>query len=224
MKIKSIAAICKKNKQVVLFNRYSDSGTISQYIGDGNAVYPISGLPELDEESILTIFDVPEKQREDWLVRYRDIPEGINFEDTDANEKMIERDNLSIIFSGHTLKPLQTRRGLVFIQSRYLSPVSDVLDVLELYERFTPNGTPYIVAKAGFLLQAVIMPYDVINAGFVERLQRLARDCAFALDLRRQEEERAAAREAAGDPAQCAFDVDTSTGEVLEESEAGEDG
>ncbi|MEY8575677.1 hypothetical protein AALD01_15100 [Oscillospiraceae bacterium 21-37] len=80
-----------------------------------------------------------------------DAPEGINFEDTDANEKMIERDNLSIIFSGHTLKPLQTRRGLVFIQSRYLSPVSDVLDVLELYERFTPNGTPYIVAKAGFL-------------------------------------------------------------------------
>ena len=66
MKIKSIAAICKKNKQVVLFNRYSDSGTLSQYIGDGNAVYPISGLPELDEESILTIFDVPEKQREDW--------------------------------------------------------------------------------------------------------------------------------------------------------------
>lgn len=37
MKIKSIAAICKKNKQVVLFNRYSDSGTLSQYIGDGNA-------------------------------------------------------------------------------------------------------------------------------------------------------------------------------------------
>lgn len=105
-----------------------------------------------------------------------------------------------------------------------LSPVSDVLDVLELYERFTPNGTPYIVAKAGFLLQAVIMPYDVINAGFVERLQRLARDCAFALDLRRQEEEQAAAREAAGDPAQCAFNVDASTGEVLEdEGEAGEE-
>ena len=40
MKIKSIAAICKKNKQVVLFNRYSDSGTLSQYIGDGNAADP----------------------------------------------------------------------------------------------------------------------------------------------------------------------------------------
>lgn len=163
MKIKSIAAICKKNKQVVLFNRYSDSGTISQYIGDGSAVYPISGLPELDEESILTIFDVPEKQREDWLVRYRDIPEGISFEDTDTTEKIIEQGNLSIVYSGKTLKPLQTRRGLVFIESRYLSPVSDVLDVLELYERVTPFGAPYIVAKAGFLLQAVIMPCDVIQ-------------------------------------------------------------
>ena len=35
--------------------------------------------------------------------------------------------------------------------------------MLELYERRTAEGTPYIVAKAGFLLQAVIMPYDVIN-------------------------------------------------------------
>lgn len=129
-----------------------------------------------------------------------------------------------------TARALQTpgvltasRRMNSLITAR-LSPVSDVLDVLELYERFTPNGTPYIVAKAGFLLQAVIMPYDVINAGFVERLQRLARDCAFALDLRRQEEEQAAAREAAGDPAQCAFNVDASTGEVLEdEGEAGEE-
>lgn len=162
MKIKSIAAICKKNKQVVLFNRYSDSGTLSQYIGDGNAVYPISCLPELDEESILTIFDVPEKQREDWLVRYRDIPEGISFEDTDATEKIIEQGNLSIVYSGKTLKPLQTRRGLVFIESRYLSPVSDVLDVLELYERVTPFGAPYIVAKAGF--RFVLMSLDEIRA------------------------------------------------------------
>lgn len=198
MKIKSIAAICKKNKQVVLFNRYSDSGTISQYIGDGSAVYPISGLPELDEESILTIFDVPEKQREDWLVRYRDIPEGISFEDTDATEKIIEQGNLSIVYSGKTLKPLQTRRGLVFIESRYLSPVSDVLDVLELYE-------------------AVIMPCDVISAQIVQRLQELTRQCAVSLDLREQERERQAAADTAGQ-----FKVDPETGAIIEpESEAG---
>jgi len=63
MKIKNIAAICKKNKSVVLFERYNDGGEVLlQYIGDGGAVYPIIGLPTLDKESVLTIFDIPEKQ------------------------------------------------------------------------------------------------------------------------------------------------------------------
>ena len=49
MKIKSIAAICKKNKNIAIFERYSDDGDIlTQYIGDGSAVYPVIGLPPLD--------------------------------------------------------------------------------------------------------------------------------------------------------------------------------
>ena len=38
MKIKSIAAICKKNKNIAIFERYSDDGDIlTQYIGDGSS-------------------------------------------------------------------------------------------------------------------------------------------------------------------------------------------
>lgn len=139
MKIKNIAAICKKNKYAVIYERYGESGGVIQYIGDGAAAYPVTGLPKLDKESLLTIFDVPEKQREDWFVQVAGIPSEISFEDTDANEKPVEREAISIAYSGKTLKPLQTRRGLVFIESRYLSPVSDILDVLELYERITPR-------------------------------------------------------------------------------------
>lgn len=41
MKIKSIAAICKKNKNIAIFERYSDDGDIlTQYIGDGSAAFP----------------------------------------------------------------------------------------------------------------------------------------------------------------------------------------
>lgn len=87
MKIKSIAAICKKSKRVVLYSKRNIEGDIvQQYISDGSAVYPVSGLPALDEESILTIFDIPEKQREDWFVKDADIPDGINFEDMDSSE------------------------------------------------------------------------------------------------------------------------------------------
>lgn len=56
MKIKSIAAICKKNKNIAIFERYSDDGDIlTQYIGDGSAVYPVVGLPQLDKESLMTL-------------------------------------------------------------------------------------------------------------------------------------------------------------------------
>ena len=41
MKIKNIAAICKKNKYAVIYERYGESGGVIQYIGDGAAV--ISG-------------------------------------------------------------------------------------------------------------------------------------------------------------------------------------
>lgn len=192
MKIKSIAAICKKNKNIAIFERYSNDGDIlTQYIGDGSAVYPVVGIPQFDKESLLTIFDVPEKDRDNYFVKTLGVPAGISFEDTDETERHVEREGISIIYSGRTLKPIRTTRGLVFIESRYLSPVADVLDVLELYERRTAEGAPYIVAKAGFLLQAVIMPYDVINQQFVESLQDLTRECEFSLSEKERREREA---------------------------------
>lgn len=206
MKIKSIAAICKKNKNIAIFERYSDDGDIlTQYIGDGSAVYPVIGLPPLDAESLLTIFDVPEKDRDNYFVKTLGIPAGISFEDTDATERQVEREGISIIYSGRTLKPIHTTRGLVFIESRYLAPVADVLDVLELYERRTTDGAPYIVAKAGFLLQAVIMPYDVINQQFVESLQALTRECEFALSEKERREREARDHFTATEPEQFAL-------------------
>ena len=223
MKIKNIAAICKKNKYAVIYERYTEGGGVVQYIGDGAAAYPVTGLPALDKESLLTIFDVPEKQREDWFVQVAGIPSEISFEDMDANEKPVEREAISIAYSGKTLKPLQTRRGLVFIESRYLSPVADVLDVLELYERRTAEGAPYIVAKAGFLLQAVIMPYDVINQQFVESLQDLTRECEFSLSEKERREREARDRFTFTEPEQCSLNVDPDTGEVVEEGEVAEE-
>ena len=220
MKIKSIAAICKKNKNIAIFERYSDDGDIlTQYIGDGSAVYPVVGLPQLDKESLLTIFDVPEKDRDNYFVKTLGVPAGISFEDTDETERHVEREGISIIYSGRTLKPIRTTRGLVFIESRYLSPVADVLDVLELYERRTAEGAPYIVAKAGFLLQAVIMPYDVINQQFVESLRDLTRECEFSLSEKERREREARDRFTFTEPEQCSLNVDPDTGEVVEESE-----
>ena len=168
-------------------------------------------------------FFVPEKDRDNYFVKTLGVPAGISFEDTDETERHVEREGISIIYSGRTLKPIRTTRGLVFIESRYLSPVADVLDVLELYERRTAEGTPYIVAKAGFLLQAVIMPYDVINQQFVESLQDLTRECEFSLSEKERREREARDRFTFTEPEQCSLNVDPDTGEVVEESEVADE-
>lgn len=163
MKIKSIAALCKKSKVVQLVNHLSDSGeVVQQYIGDGTALYPVTGLPILDEESILTIFDIPEKQKSDWSVREHTELPGVSLEDLDLSDKLIEKQFIvRFDYAGINLKPMPTSRGIVFVDSKYLTPVLDTADILEFYERKTPSGDIYIVVKAGLLFQALIVPYIV---------------------------------------------------------------
>ena len=105
MKIKNIAAICKKNKYAVIYERYTEGGGVVQYIGDGAAAYPVTGLPALDKESLLTIFDVPEKQREDWFVQVAGIPSEISFTDDDGNASdPAPFPSMVVIYNGERVK------------------------------------------------------------------------------------------------------------------------
>ena len=63
--------------------------------------------------------------------------EGINLSDTDPTEHRIDEESLSLVYDGGVLKPLQTRNGISFIQNKYLSPLEDVIDMVQLYERET---------------------------------------------------------------------------------------
>lgn len=172
MKIKSIAAICKKTKCAMILIHYSSAGTVTQYISDGVALYPVYDLPMLDEESVLTIFDVPEKQRENWNTRCVE-PDGFHLEDTDTGEYFMEEMGLSFVLNGVSLKPFRAKDSVLFVNNKYLAPFSDVRDIVQFFERRLDNGQPYVVAKAGFLMQSVIMPFQVQETRLVQELQEL---------------------------------------------------
>jgi hypothetical protein len=72
-------------------------------------------------------------------------------------------------------------------------------------------------------LQAVIMPYDVINQQFVESLQDLTRECEFSLSEKERREREARDRFTFTEPEQCSLNVDPDTGEVVEESEVADE-
>lgn len=83
--------------------------------------------------------------------------------------------------------------------------------MVQLYERETPQGMTYIVAKTGLFVAAVIMPYNVINEKFVYHLSALARQCSRALAEKKIDRP---ATEAI-DKTQYRINVDESTGEII---------
>lgn len=185
MKLKTLAALCRKAGVFYLYDRITPDGEVAeQWLGDGGAVFPLYGLPHMQENNLFTLFDITDKQREKIFFRHERLPEVINFGDMDANESMLDREKLTIGHAGRVLRPLQTRRGLVFIDVAQLSPLADLADTLELYERQTESGGTYIVAKSGFMLMGVVMPYNIIEKGFVEQVETLARQCRVALDTK----------------------------------------
>lgn len=195
MKIKTIAAICRKNKAFCLYDSITRDGEVgTQWLGDGRAIYPLQGLPRLEEDSIYTMFDITEKQQDKITFRYETLPEGINFADTDQCENCLDDQKLEVVLDGRILKPLHTQQGVVFIDTAYLAPFADVVDMLELYERVTPSGQIHIAAKLGMFLAGIILPYDIIRKEFVDQLGGLWEQCRFALD---NKERRKAEREAA---------------------------
>lgn len=156
MKIKSIGAICKQTKTIHLYTQ--GEYLITQYIGDASAAYVLDNMPQLDAVSAMTIFDVPEKQKDDWYIKEEGIPEGVNFQDTDFSEKPLEPKGIEIVIEGKRLMAFRGSRGTLFVDKKYMDPLADSRENLEFYERVTEDGRRYIAAKVGFLLLAVIFP------------------------------------------------------------------
>lgn len=186
MKLKKVAALCSAQKAFHLFDDVREGGEIRQWLGDGYALYLLSGLPILNENNVCAMFDVPEKKRKKCRCKQGPMPEGLNSEDWEQGERSVNDDWPTVEYDGRVVKPLSTRDGITFILSQYLTPLEDMADYLRLYERVDANGDKYIVAKNGMEIAAIITPFDIISAVFVEQLEDLAERCRMTLTAKKE--------------------------------------
>ncbi|MEA5151982.1 MAG: hypothetical protein VB039_05210 [Oscillospiraceae bacterium] len=208
MKIKAIAALAKKNKYIQMWD---DEKTRVQWISNGYAAYPLYGMPELDGESVLTVLDVPEMEREKYTVRMGPMPDGCVFDDTDETERALAPTvGLTLGYGGQVLAPARTSLGLLFFDPEFLRPVQD--KPYELYERETDGGRIYLAIKSGLLLTAVIMPKAPNEEDILDRLETLERELRTTISRRAAESREEGAE--AGE--QYGVEVDEETGEVLD--------
>lgn len=154
MKIKAVAGLCARVKQIVIH----DQG-VRQWIGDGMAAYQLpDNFPEINESSACMLFNIETDKAADYYIRRRELP-GFNVADDDDGEEYLEYDtDRRLIVDGKDLLPVSMpHRKTYFIQTKYLKPLKDA-EQLQLFLRDAASDTPYIVAKDGMFVVAVIMP------------------------------------------------------------------
>lgn len=157
MKIRKLAALCKAAKTIYLIN---DNISGVQWCGDGAALYPLRGLPRMDESQIMRLFDIPSADSDKYLVRCmtetsidtRDIPRG--------EENILPMPDICITYAGQEFMPLSASGKMIWINPKYIDPVSKSGDI-ELYERVDERGLSCIAVKAGMMLEAIIYPLSV---------------------------------------------------------------
>jgi len=154
MKIKAVAALCSKVKQIVI----QDQRT-RQWIGDGAAAYVLpDNFPELDEASVCTMFDIETEKAANYYIR-RESLSGFSTVDNDDEEEWLDySENRRLLIDGKDLLPVtMSQCKTFFIQTKYLKPLADT-EQLQLFLRGGGTDRPYIVAKDGMFVVAIIMP------------------------------------------------------------------
>lgn len=157
MKIKKIAQICAGQKTIYVHNQECKGDLVRQWVGDGSAMYPLDGLPYMDDEALLALMDVPIDKRDKWTMRDVGLGSAVSLDDVDPDEVDVLPYDLTVN-NGRTLMPFDGgARGTLWIQQRYLAPTDDI-DIVRYYARPTTGGGRVIAVKSGLVLMSIILP------------------------------------------------------------------
>ena len=159
MKLKAIAPLCAKVKQIVLF----DDGNGAQWISDGAAAYKLpEALGMLSTGAVTAVFDIPPEKAADYMIDRRPLPDCHDPDDTADGEKDLAFElTCRIKFQDRDMLPLTAPDGRVFLmQTKYCKPLEDA-EQIRFSLREDGEHPPVIAAKDGMFLTALIMPIDV---------------------------------------------------------------
>lgn len=161
MKIKALAALCRREKSMTILDETDGDGRVTrQWICCSTAAYPLDGMPEVTEDTILSVFDVPQSDRRLYSVR-RGPADGMArcLADNQDDDREATMGSMTIGIGGDVIRPVYTPYGLVAIKAEALKPVEDSGKTAQYFARELTTG-PAIIVKNGFQAVAAIIPYS----------------------------------------------------------------
>ena len=186
MKLKAIAKLIKDNKFIYTV----EESERSFWLGNGTAIYLVDKLPLMTNEQLLVMFEIPEKEHAKYnFSNNKSFTAQIERKDCIDAESIAEPLAMRICYRGYGLIPLRTEAGLICIEEQYLKPLATLDKGFELYLRYTNENKPYIVAKEGMFLRAVILPCNVVDKFFNADAKEIFNLSSIALDNGRDVDE-----------------------------------
>lgn len=154
MKLKGMVSLCKRDKRVVILDRYRDDGTIEQFLSDGHGIYPAGDLPPLDVKTILSVFDISTEQEAKWDVDRAEAPGWLDTSDF-GNDTPLHNSRVLVNYQGDVYLPLVSDAQEVFwVDCAALAPLEPPFDLYA--RRMAGASCPMIVAKRGMFFVAAL--------------------------------------------------------------------
>ena len=143
-----------------------------QWIGDSSSLYPVVGLPPLNERAMQTILDIDDDKWDKY--DFEDHPTMIlNEEDVIEGMTQLEPLDITLRWKGREIMPLIVNGEVYYIQVKYLKPYDDER-LLTYYLRNDPAvASPIIGIQEGLCLAGLVMPIKMDDKVFCETLYRV---------------------------------------------------
>ena len=179
MKVKKIIDICRASGTLLTFDTGADR---EEWVGDGSALYPLTGVPRCDAKTLCKMYDIDDKKARDMrLGDVMELPRAYDFRDNaHGAEHEADRGSVELILRGERFVPFFGHVGeVVYINRVYLVPIQDESKrEIRYFLRRTEEGTLYLAVKLGMLLTALILPNPEAGASAqnVMDIMRIAKD------------------------------------------------
>lgn len=166
MKLQKIVDICKKSGQM-----YITHAEDTQWVGNGQAIYPLYDLPKLQAEELCTIYGITEDQQDKMILNEKSATEyDVSFAALDGSEEAVVVVPMEITFGGASYKILRSKTGISFVKRLYFSPFKEETQV---WQKKNKCGE-YFIITAGMFVVGVIFPKLGLRADIAAEIKDVA--------------------------------------------------
>lgn len=160
VKFKKFQSLTKHSRQCQVI-QISESDL--QFLNNGYSVYPAHNLPALNDEMIFALFDIEEKNRDNFAIT-RVSNTFLNYDDTDDTEESVVNAGFAIKFNNldYIVRPVFTKQGLFYYDPKWVAPFDGNYDALYVrYNNHSLTGQPYIAVKSGLFVVGFVLLRDL---------------------------------------------------------------